>query len=571
VIESVPPLLEGAPPGEFSVGGKPFGSLYEWSAGHLTLISVLPGGEPADPAAGLQLGSAFIPRDTVSADGSRVLWSEAVSEATGNERLFLRTNATAAQSPVVGTAVDGSQCTEPAEACTIDLAALQGGTGGPGFPRFQLASADGRRVFFTDAARLTPDSTAALNAPDLYEYDLQRPLGQRLADLTANAIDPSEPAAVQGIVPGASTDGSTLYFVAEGALAENVVDNGAGPEAAQPGQPNLYRYREGTTAFIATLSGADGPDWAAVPRLTGLTSRVTPDGRFFAFMSQRPLTGYDNRDAVSGQPDQEVFLYHAPAAGEAKLVCASCNPTGARPRGREYGDESQHLLYGGSGVWDSTTWLAANVPGWNPTSLGYAHYQPRYLSDSGRLFFNSSDALLPADSNATVDVYQYEFPAAPGQPASDTCTTTSSAYSPASGGCLDLISSGTSKEESAFLDASETGDDVFFFTSAQLSRRDFDTALDVYDARSGGGEPEPVKPVECAGDGCQQPATPPIDTTPGSLTFSGAGNLLQCPKGKVKKSGKCVKKHAKKHKKAHKKHHNTKHKRAASANRRASR
>jgi hypothetical protein len=29
-------------------------------------------------------------------------------------------------------------------------------------------------------------------------------------------------------------------------------------------------------------------------------------------MSQRELTGYDTHDAISGQPDEEVYLYHAP-------------------------------------------------------------------------------------------------------------------------------------------------------------------------------------------------------------------------------------------------------------------
>ena len=62
-----------------------------------------------------------------------------------------------------------------------------------------------------------------------------------------------------------------------------------------------------------------------------VSSRVSPDGRYLAFMSERSLTGYDNRDAVSGQPDEEeVYLYDA---STGHLACASCNPTGARPVG----------------------------------------------------------------------------------------------------------------------------------------------------------------------------------------------------------------------------------------------
>jgi len=292
-------------------------------------------------------------------------------------------------------------------------------------------------------------------------------------------------------------------------------------------------------------------------------------------MSQRPLSGYDNRDAASGERDEEVFLYDAAAnGGEGKLVCASCNPSGARPHGVPYNKpgtiERSLPLAGGAGVWPGDQWLAANLPGWTEYRTCCALYQSRYLSNSGRLFFNSSDALVPQDTNGNEDVYQYEPPQSVEEaPSSDTCTIQSPTYNPASEGCVDLISKGTSAEESAFLDASETGEDVFFLSAARLTPRDEDTALDVYDARVGGGEAEPVKPVECSGDACQAPATPPNDATPGSLTFHGAGNLSEgatkprCAKGRVKSRGKCVAKHHKK--KAHKKH------RAAENHRRAGR
>jgi hypothetical protein len=267
-------------------------------------------------------------------------------------------------------------------------------------------------------------------------------------------------------------------------------------------------------------------------------------------MSDRPLTRYDNRDAVSERSDQEVFLYHAPSGqGQGTLVCASCNPTGARPRGMEFSaiTVGNGGLAGGS-VWPESTWLAANVPTWTSYTLNQSLYQSRYLSDSGRLFFNSSDALVPSDTNGTEDVYQYEPPGVGG------CTASSLTFGPASQGCVDLISSGISKQESAFLDASESGDDVFFLTASQLSHRDLDTALDVYDAGVGGSETEAARPVECSGDACQQPAVPPNDATPGSLTFNGAGNVVECPKGNVKKPGKCVAKKHKHHKKSKKRH-----------------
>jgi hypothetical protein len=546
--------------------------MYEWSpaaspAEQIRLVSALPGGEAASNGAPILGGAArgqidSNTRNAASADGNRVIWST----EGGEHHLYLRYNALAAPSGVVGTAVDGGQCSEPAGACSVQIDEVQPGSGGaseaPG-AEFQTASVDGTRVFFTDSQQLTPGSSSG---EDLYEYDLDKPLGERLTDITPEAF--GEPAAIQGYVPGASEDGSWIYFVANGRLTgagnsrgENPVSgNCEEPTVGEPGTGlcNLYVYHEGETRFLAVLSGADAPDWAnGRQELNQLTARVSPSGRWLAFMSQRSLTGYDNRDASSGRPDEEVYLFHAVPGGEGTLVCASCNPTGARPHGIEYetGNSGSNLvLAGGDRVWGHV-WLAANIPGWTPYQTSQASYQSRYLSNSGRLFFNSSDALSPTDSNGAEDIYEYEPPQGPEGPDHDSCTSGAGTYVAGAGGCISLISSGTSGEESAFLDASESGDDVFFLTSARLAKTDTDTSLDVYDARVDGGFPESAAPVECSGDACQQPATPPNDATPGSLTFGGAGNVIECPKVKVKQNGKCVKKKQKKAKKHKKKHH----------------
>ncbi|MBA3867242.1 MAG: hypothetical protein H0X42_13020 [Solirubrobacterales bacterium] len=271
-------------------------------------------------------------------------------------------------------------------------------------------------------------------------------------------------------------------------------------------------------------------------------------------MSQRPLTGYDTRDAQTGRRDEELYLYHAPAgAGQGTLVCASCNPTGARPVGIEF-KNLDNQIDGDPGLWPAEQGVAASVPGWTTFEPGSGRYQSRYLSDSGRLFFNATDALVPQDSNGTGDVYQYEPPGVGG------CLESGPTFSQRSGGCVDLISAGTSADESGFLDASESGNDVFFYTSSKLVTTDTDTARDVYDAHVCSAElpcppPPPPTPPACAGDACQAPAVPPNDPTPGSLSFSGAGNVKECPKGKKLQKGKCVKqKHKKHHKKKSRKH-----------------
>jgi hypothetical protein len=145
------------------------------------------------------------------------------------------------------------------------------------------------------------------------------------------------------------------------------------------------------------------------------------------------------------------------------------------------------------------------------------------LVDSGREFFNSADALVPQDKNNVEDVYEYEPPGV------GDCSSSSATYSTASGGCVSLISSGSAKEESAFLDATANGDEAFFLTQARLTSSDVDTSFDVYDAHvcsdSSPCPPPPAPPSPaCQGDACQSPSSPPGEETPSSLTYKGPGN-----------------------------------------------
>jgi hypothetical protein len=521
-------LTEDAPP-EGLPGSD---SLYEWTAGKLALVSVLPGGvavKPAgEPALGVHTGTtgARIARHALSADGQRAVFTASVlngkEERTGQRHLYLR---------------------ETARGETIELDAPQGCTSeceGSAEPVFQSASADGSKVFFTDSQALV----AGAGHADLYECEIEEegeegPLGCKLSDLTPKGD-------VLGLVAGSSEDGSEIYFTANGKLSaqrsaggeEAVAGDCEGntalgkPESeTAPQRCNLYLRSAGQTKLVAVLSGADFPDWSLRGGLGGglpsLTARVSPDGRYLAFSSRRSLSGYDNRDAVSGKPDQEVFLFDSSGG---TLACASCDPSGARPHGVQYRqiEAGEEGLAGASEVWPRGAWIAASTPGWSVINgaQGFALYQSRYLNDAGRLFFNSADALVPEDANRTEDVYEYE------PPGTGDCSTGKLTFAPSSGGCVALISSGTAKEESAFLDASESGDDVFFLTGQRLlPNQDIDSSLDVYDAHvCGAGAavaclPEASQPPPaCEGDACQSPGAAPESPTPGSLTYQGPGN-----------------------------------------------
>ncbi|HST33080.1 MAG TPA: hypothetical protein VLJ80_06115 [Solirubrobacteraceae bacterium] len=465
--------------------------LYEWFDGRFEVVSLLPNGEPA-PVPALGLNSHDV-RHAVSDDGSHVVFS---SEA----HLYLR---------------------DLNIQKTFEVDANQGGTanGLAGHPQFQTASSDDSRVFFTDPERLTEDSTAESPTPtggDLYVYEEK---GQKLTDLTVDH-NVSESAEVQGAVPGASEDGSIVYFVARGVLSNTPNAEGALPVA---GSENLYLVERsgagwGAPRFIATLSNDDRPDWGgeeeASADLGRLTARVSPNGRFLAFMSDRPLTGYDNTDTHSGTPDEEVFLLDAQ---QGTLSCASCNPTGGRPSGVFDSGVFPGLLVDRGSVWEGR-WLAGSIPGWTLVDDFHALYQSRYLSNEGRLFFDSPDSLAPQDINGVEDVYEYE-PDGQGSCGQEH-------------GCISLLSSGESTEESAFLDASVSGGDAFFLTAAQLSGQDRDGSEDVYDAHvctavlpcppATASAPEPCASAES----CRPaPALQPSFGAPPTLTLSGAGNL----------------------------------------------
>ena len=502
-------------------------NLYEWTGGKLQLVSVLPppnavAATGEDEEAFLGLDDKLV-RNAISSDGSRIVWEAGVGF---DRHLYLR---------------------EMAKGETIQLDVPQPGvTPNPEefTPAFQGASDDDSKVFFTDGQQLTPNSHAKENSeekkPDLYVFEPNGdggPLSGTLTDLTVDE-NSNESAAVQGVVLGMSEDGTYVYFVANGALAEHAV-TGNCQEGGTSGLCNLYMAHYNGSEWerpvlVAVLSNEDEADWQNPSGNRGnlgvVTSRVSPNGEYLAFMSDRSLTGYDNRDASSGVPDEEVYLYHAM---HGSPVCASCDPSGARPAGvfdPPFNGLHPLLVDHVGGGWGGH-WLAGSVPGWTPISEHEALYQSRYLSNDGRLFFDSPDTLVSSDTNGEENVYEYE-PAGVGS-CSSASNGASDVFDAEIGGCVALISSGGSNEESAFLDASEEGGDVFFLTRQELSVEDVDSAFDVYDAHECTSvapcAPAPVASPSCTtaescrGAPAQQPS---IFGAGGSATFSGAGNLV---------------------------------------------
>lgn len=537
IVLSAPQALSAG----FETEGNP--ALYEWTkssaaqtAGELQPVSILPDKASAAVEAGASLGDRDLGvRHAISADGNRVFFEN----EEFNDHLYVRDM-------------------HLEKTVQLDVPE-EGAGGGEGAAVYQDANAEGTRAFFTDPARLTENATSKPERPDLYMCEVgavaagEHDCSHHLTDLTPDAL-PGEAADVLGVTIGSSVDGSYMYFVANGVLSNagvpvaGAVHGDCRNESAAARLCNLYVFHDGAIRLVAVLSNRDFPDWEA--SLSKLPARVSPNGRFLAFMSQQSLTGYDNHDAKSGEPDEEVFEYDA---ATQHLVCASCDPSGARPEGiLDPGSVLEPpVLVDVPRTW-GYRWLAGSIPGATNIEVEHALYQSRYLSNEGRLFFNSPVALVPGDGNEREDVYEFEpegvgpqnapcGPAATGEekvfkPARAFQVQSAEGGQPVAGeepaGCVGLISSGTSGEESAFLDASASGGDVFFLTAAKLSPGDVDNALDVYDAHvCGAGWACPpaavtVPPACTTADSCRAAPAPQPEVfgAPASATFSGPGN-----------------------------------------------
>ena len=354
---------------------------------------------------------------------------------------------------------------------------------------------------------------------------------------------------------GASPDGAYVYFVANGDL------DGAGPATAGncdtsgnsgfTGACSIYLRHAGATSFVARLGAnaagdgvADYSNWLPYLQVLGSatmrTSLVAVDGDLL-FSSTRSLTGYDSTAKFG--PAREFFRY---APGDAGPVCVSCNPSGAAPLGGA-----------------SLTSVEGDGLGYPLRNAPTIALQPRNLSaDGSKVFFESPDHFVAADTNGVQDVYEWE---AEG---SGSCHSAAQ-----NGGCLYLLSSGQSAAPSFLDDASASGDDVFIYTYDQLVPQDADGLQDLYDVRVDGGlasQHQVTQPPCAAADQCHgQGTTPPPTTGSGTGVFKGSGNPPppSCRGGKVKRGNRCVARHPhKKHKKRHKakKHHQRAHRRANS-------
>jgi len=362
---------------------------------------------------------------------------------------------------------------------------------------FAGISEDGSKTFFTTADKLLPADTDS--SPDLYEAEVDGSGKLSLKLVTGNNSDACNPVA--------NTNGEHWNTTAATPDCGAVAIGGGGGVASATGaiyflspesfggqgtlnQPNLYLATPGGSPQLVATLEPNNPlvldsVKASATRKTG-DFQTTPSGSYAAFVSDLELTGVHTFGFL------QVFRF---AASGNQLACASCDPTG-------------------------TT---------NPSLAADSELAPNGLSllEDGRILFTTKQALVLNDANARKDVYEWNQ----GNPL--------------------LISAGTGPFDSGLITASANGTDAFFFTHEALAPEEDrnGTLMRVYDAREGGGFFHLPASVpcqasdECHGPGTAQPAPPAI----GSSGQSTQGNVVVCPKNRVKHRGKCVKQsHAKK-------------------------
>jgi len=350
---------------------------------------------------------------------------------------------------------------------------------------FDGMTEDGSAVYFTTAARMSADDHDS--SIDLYRWAENggAPQLNRLSQGIGGSgdSDSCNPGWIAScgveVVP---TDNHFVFALGFATSKYQPIDTALGAQSGDiyfyspeelegargvPGKRNLYLWHSGVVHHVATLD-ALGP----AERIN-----VSPDGTHMAFITKTKIGAYDN----AGQTE---MLTYDPAA--RALLCVSCKADGSPPASDVQGSQN--------GI---------------------------FLTDDGRAFFATADALVPRDANGISDVYEYVD------------------------GSASLISTGTGDDggskgrEIGLVGVSANGTDAFISTYQTLVAEDENGPFyKFYDARVNGGFPfsKPAAPCaaadECHGDGSAIPVGGQVGS---GANLGPSGNVTSASKRKAHK------------------------------------
>jgi hypothetical protein len=370
----------------------------------------------------------------------------------------------------------------------------------PSLPAVNYISEDAARVYFS-----TAEGTYLREGDDQSEL-ITPPEYTPLLDVTPDGRFASYKNAESKVFRYDRETRSTRFVVQDAFVNMGMSDNGSSIFWSDPAGIRLSVWHQGAVVqFASSFSefyGGGFSDYA---------SAISPDGRYLEFATPS-LAGqsYDNinpqscgQEGFGGTPTEghcrEAYLYDAE---EGTLTCVSCRADGGRSAG--------HAFLGGQA-----------------TELSL-HSAP-LVDDKGQAFFDTPTSLVSADSNGRRDVYEYRD------------------------GEVRLISPGTAGFDARLADVSADGDDVFFATGEGLVGQDIDRALDLYDARVGGGLASQAAPLPsgCAVSDCRVSAPPAAAAPSAASEAVGAGPTRPHRIAKAKKHKRRHKKHRGRHRARH--------------------
>jgi hypothetical protein len=397
-------------------------------------------------------------------------------------------------SRVLFEAIPGNDCSAPSHlymrvggAETVDIGAC----------RFLAANADASRLLLE---RLNGEAHEGLL------YDTETAAITPLLSTRTRLVD-------EGLL--VSDDLSAFYLD----TAEQLTSGVSQPASDQQGY--LYRY-DIPTKTLEFLFQYDGFE----------RTSLSPDGRY-AYFSARGVSGLPGGAIDPGhlsgtEPVTEVYRYDS---AEHLVQCISCASTLApEPKLGSYlqsADGQPSAIAGGLPL--LTTFSASGDYAFFTTPAALVKQDVDGETPVETQLHNEGEFLdVGSTTSPSSDIYEWRRAGVDG------CAQAQ--------GCLALITDGLGGYMNLLLGSAHEGRDVYVYTRSKLLSQDQDTSGDIYDVRVGGGLPgPPPRPVECEGDACSTPLSPPNDSTPSSLTFTGLGNLTPLAPPPAKPPAKCAK------------------------------
>jgi hypothetical protein len=468
----------------FAEGGQTAapGSAYDnnLQTGSVTLISKLRNGHPI-PSGG-EGPTQFItfPPTGISTDGSHILMQ--TKAPGGAHRLYLSVDDSVTyeigENPTPG---------EPAEVTFIGMSS--DGTKVLFLTKEALVSEDtdeGADIYMWQENGGTPTLTlisqgAGAGSSNTCKASWTEKCSAKLLETErgdrSGLSEPTEAGTEYGEVTLAGTDSKLasasggVFFFSPETLAGSAPRNGK----------NLYLANDGEVDYVATLGAKQ-----TIDRI-----QISPDGLHAGLLTRAQLTPYDNEGY------EEMYSYNATTG---RLNCVSCIPDGEKP--------------------------TADVE---------ASQNGPFMSNDGRLFFATSDPLVPTDADPfrIPDVYEYT------EGRAQLISSGTSANGKAPGGAGTFVSATLGLEA-----VSANGQDVYFSSTDSLVPQDANGHfVKIYDARTNGGFEVAAKPApcvaadECHGNGAATP--PPLAVGTGSDTAGGNVVPEAQPKKKTKKKSAC--------------------------------